>query len=105
MTRTAPDRCVIQSWLRMGRETMFEALSKPLETSIARNVLVIEVGPVPVSTAVVAVAPPLGSLEEFCVGDEHETTAIPRMTVTMPATARKSVPRTLRRSSVWAIAI
>lgn len=36
----------------MGRETMFDALSKPFATSVARSIFVMEVGPVPGSTTV-----------------------------------------------------
>ena len=83
---------------------MLVASSNPLATSAARNDFVIDVGPVPVSTAVVGVGAAVVELEEDFAGALQAMREPLRAKARMPARARntKAVDRWL--SWWWAMA-
>ncbi len=90
MTLTAPRFWVTHNWLRIGRDTMLVADEYPPATSTARIVLVIDVGPVPVSTAVVGVVTAVESPEDFLAGAVHAMSVAPRAMARRPARARRA---------------
>ena len=80
---------------------MLVALVNPLATSAARNDIVIDVGPVPVSTAVVGVVATEVGLEEDFAGALQARRVLPRATARTPADARNASPAVDRRVSRW----
>ena len=80
---------------------MLVASSNPPATSAARNDFVIDVGPVPVSTAVVGVGAAVVELEEDVVALLQATRVLPRAKARMPARARNASPAVDRRVSRW----
>jgi len=71
---------------------MLVASVNPLATSAARNDIVIDVGPVPVSTAVVGVFATEVGLEEDFAGALQARRVLPRVKARMPAIARNASP-------------
>jgi hypothetical protein len=80
---------------------MLVASVNPLATSAARNDIVIDVGPVPVSTAVVGVFATEVGLEEDFAGALQARRVLPRVKARMPAIARNASPAVDRRVSRW----
>ena len=80
---------------------MLVASLNPPATSAARNDFVIDVGPVPVSTAVVGVGAAVVELEEDVVALLQATRVLPRAKARMPARARNASPAVDRRVSRW----
>ena len=80
---------------------MLVALANPLATSAARIDFVIDVGPVPVSTAVVGVGAAVVELEEDFAGALQATRVALRAKARTPARARNASPAVDRRVSRW----
>ena len=80
---------------------MLVAFVNPLATSAARNDFVIDVGPVPVSTAVVGVGAAVVELEEDVAALLQAMRVLPRARTRMPAIARNASPAVDRRVSRW----
>ena len=72
----------------------------PLATSAARNDAVIDIGPVPVSTAVVGVGATVVELEEDVAALLQAMRVLPRVKARMPARARNASPAVGRRVSL-----
>ena len=73
----------------------------PLATSAARNDFVIDVGPAPVSTAVVGVGAAVVEDEEDGAALLQAMRVLPRARTRMPAIARNASPAVDRRVSRW----
>ena len=80
---------------------MLVAFVNPPATSAARNDIVIDVRPVPVSTAVVGVGAAVVELEEDGAALLQAMRVLPRARARMPARARNASPAVDRRVSRW----
>ena len=80
---------------------MLVAFVNPPATSAARNDFVIDVGPAPVSTAVVGVGAAVVEDEEDGAALLQAMRVLPRARTRMPAIARNASPAVDRRVSRW----